>query len=140
MLHLLKEENLTDLIEVDSAGTAAYHVGEPADARSRKTAERRGVPLPSIARAFTPEDFVLFDYILAMDSENYENLLALASCDADRSKVHMMRSFDPASDPGASVPDPYYGGDGGFEDVFDICQEACKGLLAHVRATRELQR
>lgn len=140
MQELLSREALTDCVAVDSAGTAAYHVGENADARSRKTAEARGVDLPSVARKFTAADFTAFDYILAMDSENYENILALANSQSDRENVHLFRSFDPLSPNGASVPDPYYGGESGFDDVFDICLAACEGLLEHLREAKLVRR
>ncbi len=78
MLALVKSEGLASKIAIDSAGTAAYHAGERADRRSRETARARGVDLPSIARAFTPEDFERFHYVLAMDTQNHENLRALA--------------------------------------------------------------
>ncbi|MFT3928057.1 MAG: low molecular weight protein-tyrosine-phosphatase [Myxococcales bacterium] len=134
MLALVKTAGLAGRIEIDSAGTAAYHVGERADRRSRQTAQARGVDLPSIARAFERSDFERFHYVLAMDEQNQRNLLALASTPAARSKVHLLRSFEPehARDD-LSVPDPYYGGPEGFERVFDICDSACRGLLAHVQ-------
>lgn len=133
MLQLVAEAGLSSEIQIDSAGTAAYHVGKGADPRSFQTAKRRGVHLPSVARAFTQADFARFDYVLAMDTENRENLLALASTAEARTKVHLLRSFDPLQPGEESVPDPYYGGAAGFETVFDICDAACRSLLAHLR-------
>ena len=133
MLDIVSRAGLATRIEIDSAGTAAYHAGEPADPRSQATAARRGIPLPSTARQFTAEDFSRFDYVLAMDKENYDNLLDLATTQEARDSVHLFRSFDVLSPPGASVPDPYYGGPNGFDEVFDICEAACQGLLAHVQ-------
>ena len=139
MLALVKREGLADEIEIDSAGPAAYHVGERADHRSRKTAQARGVELPSIARAFTPDDFSRFHYVLAMDTQNQKNLLVLARTAEAKAKVHLLRSFEPElSRDDLSVPDPYYGGPEGFDRVFDICDAACRGLLAHLRREHAL--
>lgn len=137
MQALLENEGLTEQIEVDSAGTAAHHVGERADPRARQTATQRGLELTSIARQFVVEDFARSDYVLAMDQDNYDNLLALAPDEEGRSKLYLFRSFDSESEKGASVPDPYYGGPGGFDEVFDICSAACLGLLDHVRKSQE---
>ncbi len=138
MRSLLEREGLLGQIEVDSAGTAAHHVGERADGRARQTATRRGLTLTSIARQFVADDFGQFDYVLAMDQENYDDLLELAPDEQGRSRLHLFRCFDPESEKGASVPDPYYGGPGGFNEVFDICTAACLGLLDHVRKSEEL--
>jgi len=138
MQALVADAGLDDVIEIDSAGTAAYHEGERADARSRATAQRRGVDLTSIARQFRPADFERFEYVIAMDTENRDNLLALAQTPEARARVHLMRDFAGDGDTGKSVPDPYYGGERGFEDVFDICDAACRGLLGHLRANGDI--
>lgn len=138
MKHLLDQVGLLDRIEVDSAGTAAYHVGERADARSRAAASARGVRLDSISRQVTISDFDRFDYLVAMDQDNMDGLLDLARDERDRAKIVLFRSFDPESGAEASVPDPYYGGPGGFDDVFDICQAAARGLLDHIRREQSL--
>lgn len=138
MLSLVADAALDGHIGVDSAGTGAWHVGESADPRSRACATRRGVDLPSIARRFEAHDFARFHFVLAMDSENYGDLRDLAPDDASAEKVHLLRRFDPAAPENASVPDPYYGGPRGFDDVFDICEAACRGLLEHIRATHAL--
>jgi protein-tyrosine phosphatase len=91
-----------------------------------------------VARQFQPEDFARFDHVLAMDRENQAGLLALAPDPAARAKVRLLRSFDPASPPDAEVPDPYYGGARGFDEVFEICEAACRGLLAELRRTHAL--
>jgi len=140
MLALVEEAGLTGHIEIDSAGTGAWHVGERADARSREVASRRGVDLPSVARRFEAPDFARFDYVIAMDADNRADLHALAP-DADaRKRIHMLREFDPAGPGHAPVPDPYYGGPRGFDDVFDICQAACRGLLDHIVEHHGLRR
>jgi protein-tyrosine phosphatase len=132
---LIKRHGLDASFQIDSAGTAAYHVGERADPRTRATAEKRGVELPSVARRFERGDFARFDYVLAMDSDNYDALLQLADGEDEHAKVHLLRTFCAKSmaDDELDVPDPYYGGARGFEDVFDICESACEGFLAHVR-------
>lgn len=133
MQHLVDTQGLAERVELDSAGTSAYHVGEPADARARATAEKRGLRLTSISRQVTRADFEHFDYLVAMDDSNYRDLMSLANGQAHRDKVHMFRAFDADSPEGAGVPDPYYGGPRGFDDVFDICEAAARGLLAHLR-------
>jgi len=129
---IVGEAGLANRIAIDSAGTSAWHVGEAADSRSRQCASERGVALRSRARQFVAKDFARFDYVLAMDAENHDELVALAP-DADaRTRVHLLRGFDPGSPKGAAVPDPYYGGERGFDDVFEICEAACRGLLSRV--------
>jgi protein-tyrosine phosphatase len=138
MRHLVAEAGLTDRILIDSAGLGDWHVGGPRDSRSQKVGRKRGMALEGVARQFVAEDFDRFDHVLAMDRQNRAGLLALAPDDAARAKVRMLRSFDPSAPADAEVPDPYYGGPQGFDQVFDICETACRGLLAHLR--RELER
>jgi protein-tyrosine phosphatase len=140
MRHVLAEARLDSRVEVDSAGTGAWHVGESADARARAAARRRGIDLHSIARQVTREDLNSFDLVLAADAENQRDLLALAGDDPERrAKVRRLREFDQASAKTGDldVPDPYYGGADGFDDVLDIVDAACRGLLAEVRARTE---
>jgi protein-tyrosine phosphatase len=87
------------------------------------------VELRSRARQFLAEDFGRFDYVLAMDRENRDELLSLAPDETARARVHLLRSFDSGSRKGVDVPDPYYGGERGFDDVFEICEAGCRGLL-----------
>jgi protein-tyrosine phosphatase len=138
MRHLIKQEGLDGLILIDSAGLGDWHIGNPRDPRSQAVGRRRGIPLEGVARQFQPEDFARFDYVLAMDRQNRDGLLRLAPDDDSRAKVRLLRSFDPAAPPEAVVPDPYYGGPRGFDEVFEICEAACAGLLAHVRRTHGL--
>jgi protein-tyrosine phosphatase len=111
--------------EVDSAGTAGYHVGELADRRSIITAKQHGLDISyQRSRKFVKNDFQTFEYIFAMDQSNYNNILALAETEEDRSKVHLiLNQISPNSN--AEVPDPYYGGDQGFENVYQMLNEAC---------------
>lgn len=138
MLHLLDEKGISDKFVVDSAGTAAYHIGNRADARSALAASRRGVELPSRARQFKAVDYGRFDYVLAMDETNFENLRALDPINAE-GKLFLLRDFDPGSPKGSSVPDPYYGGAAGFEEVLDLCFAGCQGLLDHILSRHQLQ-
>jgi protein-tyrosine phosphatase len=127
MRRLVREEGLEDEIEIDSAGTGGWHVGAPPDARATEAARRRGTTLEGAARRFDPGDFDRFDLILAMDAENKRDLLALAPDDDARAKVRMFRPGD------LDVPDPYYGGAGGFEEVLDLVEEAARRLLTELR-------
>jgi protein-tyrosine phosphatase len=138
MLQLVEQAGLSARIEIDSAGTGGYHIGERADPRSRAEAQRRGVELPSRARKFVAEDFERFDYVIAMDRANLAQLAQLAVGDEQLAKLHLLRAFDPASARDAEVPDPYYGGDQGFGRVFDICHAGCTGLLEHIRQRHRL--
>lgn len=132
-LKLVAEAHLSASIQVDSAGTSAYHVGEKADPRMRAHALRRGVDIQCVSRAFDPgRDFREFDYILAADQRNLADLLKHPASEEERKKVRRMTDFCRHHDVD-HVPDPYYGGDQGFEHVLDILEDACEGLLAHVR-------
>lgn len=131
---LLEREKLAQDVEVDSAGTAAYHTGERADRRSRAFAQKRGYELSSVARQFVSDDFESFDYVLAMDSQNLSDLKSRArAAGVEPHHLGLFREFDPTAPAGASVPDPYYGGDRGFEEVLDQCERACRGLIDHLR-------
>ena len=128
---LIKDRKAEQLIEVDSAGTGAWHVGDLPDSRARQTARTRGISLDSLrARQITKADFDDFDTIVAMDQSNYRNLFALGGA-VHRHKIHLMMDFVPSS-PIRDIPDPYYGGDTGFEDVFDMIEQAGTGLLDHI--------
>jgi protein-tyrosine phosphatase len=138
MRHLVRDEGLEDAIEIDSAGTGGWHVGAPPDERATAAAGRRSIVLDGAARRFSPEDFTRFDLIVAMDADNARDLLALAPSEEAAAKVRLLREFDPAGDGSGDldVPDPYYGGPDGFDEVLDMVDAATRGLLEHVR--REL--
>jgi protein-tyrosine phosphatase len=121
---------LEDRVEVDSAGTIDFHRGKPADARMQRAAEARGYTLTSRARQVRPEDFRRYDLIIAMDRSNYDDLRALRPADA-RADLRMLGSFLPgATGPtGRDVPDPYHGGDAGFEEVLDLLESAAGPIL-----------
>ncbi len=139
MKQLLASEGLDAAISIDSAGTCAHHIGESPDARSTEVARARGVHMSGAARQFRRDDLSRFDYVLAMDLANFRELRALATSEEHRGKIHLMRSFDADSPPEAEVPDPYYGGDAGFENVLDICFAACEGLLERLRVEHGLE-
>ena len=121
------------VIEVDSAGTGGYHIGDPPDARSQEAGRRRGYDLAALrARRVETEDFERFDLILAMDRENIATLRARAPHDAHE-KVRLFLEFAPETET-VEVPDPYYGGANGFEHVLDLVEAASQGLLRHLRS------
>lgn len=119
-------------IEVDSAGTGSWHVGAPPDPRSAQAAQARGIVLEGAARQVAPEDFTAFNMVLAMDSENLRNLEAMRPVDAT-AELALLRAYDPAGAGDLDVPDPYYGGESGFDDVVDLVDAACRGLLDQLR-------
>lgn len=130
----IETEKLTAELECDSAGTLAYHAGEPADSRMQRFASKRNYRLTSISRQFNAKrDFDRFDLIIGMDRQNVSDLRQLARTPADREKIFMMTDFCTEGNY-QSVPDPYYGGDAGFELVLDILEDACKGLIQSLRA------
>jgi protein-tyrosine phosphatase len=134
MRDLVARAGLSDSIELDSAGTGAWHVGSPPDARASAAARDRGVTLEGAARQVLAGDFDEFDLLLAMDASNLHELRQRARDEAQRAKVRLLREFDPASAglDDLDVPDPYYGGDGGFDEVFELVCAACQGLLAQI--------
>jgi low molecular weight protein-tyrosine phosphatase len=134
MRRLLEEERLADRVHVESAGTGAWHVGAPPDERATLAARRRGVTLTGEARQVTVDDFRDFDLLIAMDRSNLRELLVIAPGDEAAEKVRLLREFDPAASGNLDVPDPYYGGDRGFETVLDMVEAACRGLLDELRA------
>lgn len=136
--HLVEAAGLSEAIEIDSAGTSAHHVGESPDRRATAEAARRGVRLVGASRQFVRGDFEDFDHLVAMDASNRRNMLGVAGPGDEVERVSMFRDWDPASPEGAEVPDPYYGGDEGFAQVFEICMAASQGLLAHLRETHGL--
>ncbi len=125
--HLVNERGLQAFFEIDSAGTSGWHEGELPNSKSRQVALRHGVDLVTRSRPFRPFDLDYFDLMLAMDRRNLRDMLSLASMESQRTKVRLMRDFGP--DGNGDVPDPYYGGMDGFEDVFQILRRSCSALL-----------
>ena len=133
-LHLAAEAGVADDVVVDSAGTGAWHVGNRPDPRSIEVAERHGIHLPGHARQVTEEDFRRFDRIVAMDRSNLRNLRALRPADAS-TEPELLRDHDPEPGDG-EVPDPYYGGDEGFDRVYEMVLRSCEALLDDVLSSR----
>ncbi len=130
---LIKNEGLQDYISCDSAGTAAYHVGESPDSRMISHASKRGFELTSIGRQFNPKtDFDKFNYIITMDNSNYRDIKRLDYSNRYEEKIFLMTDFCTVIDVN-EVPDPYYGGAAGFEYVLDIIEDACSGLLKRLK-------
>ena len=127
---LVAEHDLAQHIVVDSAGTHAYHLNQPPDRRAQGAAARRGVDLSSLrGRQATIRDIEEFDYVLAMDQENYDNLAVISG---GTKKIRLFLSYSQSFDDD-EVPDPYYGGANGFEQVLDMIEDASAGLLADIR-------
>jgi protein-tyrosine phosphatase len=138
MRAVVAREGLEDEIEIDSAGTGSWHVGDPPDARSTEAAAQRGIVMAGAARQVTDADFDTYDLILAADEQNLAALRGRAPDEAAAAKIRLLREFDPKSVAAGDleVPDPYYGGPDGFERVLDLVQDACEGLLDHVRSSK----
>ena len=133
---LVENENLLDAIRVDSAGTHSYHVGSPPDLRSQATARARGVDLSGLrARRFVSADFSEFDYLLAMDTGNLADMNAIRPDDAGTRAELMLRYSDRFKE--GEIPDPYYGNEG-FDLVYDMVEDAARGLLRHIREKHRL--
>jgi len=136
MAHLLERERLSDRVTIDSAGTGGWHAGSAPDERATSAAATRGITLSGCARQVRRSDFHDFDLLLCADGDNLRDVRAIAPDRAAREKVRRLREFDPEAVKAGDldIPDPYYGGARGFEDVLDLVQRACDGLLKDLRA------
>ena len=130
--NIVKERNLLDKLFTDSAGTSTYHIGQTADSRMISSASRRGYKLLSRAREFKAKDFNNFDYILAMDESNFNNITKLDINSNYKDKIFLMNDFS-VNYINSDVPDPYYGGKEGFNNVIDILEESCIGLFNYIK-------
>lgn len=135
MQQLVNERGLADQVHVDSAGTSGYHIGELADKRMRHAASARGLDLTSKSRQVTPRDLSEFDWVIAMDRDNYRELHGLR--EGPQSKIRLLSEFLDDDWP-RDVPDPYYGGDDGFEEVLNMLEAACPKLLDAICETNSL--
>lgn len=133
MKQKIKDNDLEDIIEVDSAGTSGWHQGELPDERMRLHGEKRGYDFSSRSRKFDASDFSKFDYIIVMDDSNFENVKKMARSSEQKDKIHLMTDFSVEYAHHDYVPDPYYGGSSGFELVMDLLEDATEGLLQVVR-------
>ena len=127
------EAGLEGLVEVDSAGTGGWHEGDGADPRTVSVLQENGYEGGHTARQFQPSWFSRLDLVIALDTGHLKALRRLAPTQEDAAKVRLLRSYDPAAGDDLDVPDPYYGGEAGFEHVLDLVESACRGLLAEVQ-------
>jgi protein-tyrosine phosphatase len=142
MRDLLAKRRLDGVVQLDSAGTGDWHVGESPDQRASEAASRRGLKLEGAARQVRMQDFEDFDLILAMDSANLRDLRRLAADEKGEKKVRLLREFDPdaLASGDLDVPDPYYGGEEGFERVIDLVTAACEGVLKSLGLSEDATR
>lgn len=131
-LNLVAQHDLAHHFEIDSAGTGAWHTGERPDPRSLAVAREHGIELPGAARQVKAEDFETFDNILCMDLANHSDLIRIAPAEHHH-KIRLVREWDATAKPKAEVPDPYYGAESGFENVYQMLVRACDGLLNSLR-------
>lgn len=136
--HLVRDAGLENHFSIDSAGTSSYHTGDPPDQRTTSVAQARGIKLTGASRQLQSQDLHSFDYVIVMDEDNLAEVRRMARKQAPRAAVHLLREYDPEANGDLNVPDPYYGGARGFENVHDIVERACRALLAHVRAQHGL--
>lgn len=129
--HKIKSSDLEGSIYADSCGTAGYHIGELSDPRTRANAQKNGVTITHRGRQLQSSDLEEFDYILAMDKSNLNNIKRLTDSELHVEKIHLMRSFDPH--PGDEVPDPYYGDEKDFQEVFEILDRAIDHFIKEIR-------
>jgi len=127
--HLATQRGVAHRFYVDSAGTNGFHEGDGSDSRTLAAAKRRGVSWSHRSRPVRADDFESFDLLIAMDARNVRDLHASAPSEAARAKVVLLRSFDAEAAGDLDVPDPFYGGATGFEDVLDLCERSCGALL-----------
>jgi protein-tyrosine phosphatase len=132
LAHHLDEADLSDRVRVDSAGTGAWHQGEPPDPRSTAVAMRNGISLRGRARRVRAEDFHEFDYIFAMDDSNLRDLRHVESQADGGALLTLFREFDPHRDGDLDVPDPYYGGVDGFDLMFEMIDRTCAAFIEHL--------
>ena len=138
-LHLLDKAGLSDQYVVDSAGTGSWHVGNPADHRMQAAARRRGIQLPSRARQIEMDDLERFDLVLTMDDDNLQAVTGLARDAGARATAQIKPMLSYCRNHGETeVPDPYYGGDEGFDHVLDLLEDACKSLLDDLNRNRSV--
>ncbi len=134
MKYKMEAAGLADKIVVDSCGTSNYHVGDKPDARTRNNALKNGVKLNHLGRQLNASDLVEFDFILAMDRSNHQNIMRLKNATQYASKIRLMREFDAAS--GDEVPDPYYGSEDGFQEVFEMLDRSVDGFISYLKSQK----
>jgi protein-tyrosine phosphatase len=130
--HKIREKGLDYLVEVHSCGTANYHVGDAPDPRTIKNALKNGVTIDHLGRQLCEQDLELYDFIIAMDKSNHGNILKLTNAKAHAHKIRLMRSYD-FNPSGEEVPDPYYGDEAGFQNVFDILSHSTESFISYLQ-------
>ncbi len=131
--HKLRQKGIQDQFEVDSCGTANYHIGDSPDKRTISNAKKNGVTVNHIGRQLQAEDLDYYDLILAMDKSNLANIFSLQSNEDQIAKITLMREYDPLQN-GEEVPDPYYGGEQSFQHIFDILERSTEALIEKLMA------
>lgn len=129
--HKIKEKGLEHRVEVNSCGTANYHVGDTPDPRTIKNALKNGVSIDHLGKQLSEQDIGYYDFILAMDKSNHTNIFRLTNANRHAHKIKLMRSFDPEPD-GEEVPDPYYGNESDFQNVFDILSHSIDSFIDYL--------
>lgn len=137
-IHKIKNEGLDHHFEVDSCGTSNYHIGEEPDERTIINAIRNKITITHRARQLSENDLVHYDFILAMDKSNHSNILKVTGAHNHTHKIKLMRSFDPQ--PGEEVPDPYFGGEKGFQEVFEILDRSTHSFLEFLVNEHQLRK
>ncbi|MBX2965544.1 MAG: low molecular weight phosphotyrosine protein phosphatase [Cyclobacteriaceae bacterium] len=130
--HKIRGNGLHNYVEADSCGTSNYHIGDTPDERTLANALKNGIAIHHRGRQLSVSDLEEFDFIVAMDSSNYRNIFRLPGAEQHQHKIFLMRNFD-ATDNHTEVPDPYYGGERGFQEVFDILDRATDGFIARLQ-------
>lgn len=138
MRHMVNEHLMDDYVEIDSAGIGAWHAGELPDRRMRSHGAAHGYDFCSRARQIRQEDLHRFDRIIVMDDDNYSDIIAMTRNDEERRRVSRMTDYCRHHPNHKSVPDPYYGGDSGFELVIELLEDACRGLLEQIAEEHDI--
>ena len=135
--HKIQQSGLDVHFEADSCGTGDYHIGEPPDPRTLANARKNGIAVDHFCRQITVDDLSYFDYVLAMDNSNFQNIMRLEGSEQHSHKVSLLREFDPEGK-GQEVPDPYFGGEEGFDLVYSILDRSLEGFIGYVRQTHSV--
>lgn len=134
--HKVRESGLTDNFMADSSGTSNYHIGEPPDERTMRNALKNGVTIKHAGRQLKAADLEVYDYVFAMDNNNYDTILRLSNGIVPKANIRLIRDFDPLMK-GGEVPDPYFGGERGFQEVFEMLDRSIENLITHLKGMSE---
>jgi protein-tyrosine phosphatase len=131
--HKLKESGMDSWVEVDSCGTSNYNIGDNADPRTIASASKYGIAMDHCARQLSAEDLENFDFVFAMDQNNYRNIVRLAPGKEVQQKIKLLRAFD-TQGKGGEVPDPYHGGEKDFQEVYEMLDRSTTGFITYLKA------